>query len=77
MMTQKRSTIWHWFLDGKIAPANLKAAMLEVYPHPNAKNWQLLIANILLYLGVLLFGAGVIFSWPSTGMHYHTSINLP
>ncbi|WP_350998136.1 DUF2157 domain-containing protein [Shewanella sp. TB7-MNA-CIBAN-0143] len=61
MMTQKRSTIWHWFLDGKIAPANLKAAMLEVYPHPNAKNWQLLIANILLYLGVLLFGAGVIF----------------
>lgn len=60
-MTQKRSTIWHWFLDGKIDRANFKAAMLEAYPHPNANKWQQLIANLLLYLGVLLVGAGVIF----------------
>ncbi|MGI2177994.1 DUF2157 domain-containing protein [Shewanella frigidimarina] len=61
MMTQERSAIWHWFLDGKIAPANLKTAMLEAYPHPDANKWQQLIANILLYLGVLLLSAGIIF----------------
>ncbi len=60
-MTQKRSHIWQWFVDDKIEPSNVKAAMLVAYPHPNAKNWQLLIANILLYLGVLLLSAGVIF----------------
>ncbi|MGI2173571.1 DUF2157 domain-containing protein [Shewanella ulleungensis] len=61
MMTQKRSAIWHWFLDGKIDRANFKAAMLEAYPHPNTNKWQQLIANLLLYLGVLLVSAGVIF----------------
>ncbi|WP_137222758.1 DUF2157 domain-containing protein [Shewanella sp. MEBiC00475] len=61
MMTQKRSTIWQWFIDGKIEPVNVKAAMLVAYPHPTENKWQQLIANILLYLGVLLLGAGVIF----------------
>ncbi|HBF48274.1 MAG TPA: DUF2157 domain-containing protein [Shewanella frigidimarina] len=61
MMTQKRSLIWQWFVDDKIEPGNVKAAMLVAYPHPTASEWQLLIANILLYLGVLLLSAGVIF----------------
>ncbi len=60
-MTQKRSAIWHCFLDGKIDRANFKAAMLEAYSHPNANKWQQLITNQLLYLGVLLVGVGVIF----------------
>tara|TARA_R110002050_G_C8937613_1_gene512405 strand:+ start:68 stop:538 length:471 start_codon:yes stop_codon:yes gene_type:complete len=60
-MIEKRSHIWQWFLDNKIEPTNLKAAMLVAYPHPNTENWQQLIANILLYLGVLLLSAGMIF----------------
>ncbi|MGX9463306.1 DUF2157 domain-containing protein [Shewanella sp. A14] len=61
MMTQKRSTIWHWFLGGKIEPRHFSTAMLVASPYPSASMWRQFIANILLYLGVLLLGAGVIF----------------
>ncbi|UJF22803.1 DUF2157 domain-containing protein [Shewanella sp. OMA3-2] len=60
-MTQKRSDIWHWFIDGKINPSDFNPAMLVAFPYPSKIEWLQLIANILLYLGVLLLGAGVIF----------------
>ena len=61
MIIRKRSDIWQWFTEGKIAPHNLNAAILVAYPHPTQHNWLLLIANLVLFLGILLLSAGVIF----------------
>ena len=61
MIISKRSNIWQWFTAGKIAPHNLNAAMLAAYPYPSEHNWLQLIANLVLFLGMLLLSAGVIF----------------
>ncbi|WP_434927091.1 DUF2157 domain-containing protein [Shewanella sp. HL-SH2] len=61
MIIRKRSEIWQWFTEGKIVPNNLNAAMLVAYPYPNEHNWLQLISNLVLFVGILLLGAGVIF----------------
>ncbi|GAA0780177.1 MULTISPECIES: DUF2157 domain-containing protein [Pseudomonadati] len=61
MMIRKRSDIWHWFTEGKIAANKLNAAMLVAYPHPTQHNWLQLITHLVLFLGILLLSAGVIF----------------
>ncbi|MCW3171479.1 DUF2157 domain-containing protein [Shewanella subflava] len=61
MIISKRSNIWQWFTAGKIVANNLNAAMLAAYPYPSEHNWLQLIANLVLFLGMLLLSAGVIF----------------
>ncbi|WP_394229506.1 DUF2157 domain-containing protein [Shewanella colwelliana] len=61
MINKQRSDVWHWFSHGHISPNDFKAAMSVASPHPSIQQWRKLIGYLLLYLGVLLLSAGVIF----------------
>lgn len=60
-MTSPRRTVLDWAEQGHIAPADLPRALAVAEVLPSRAAWRHFIDQLLLWLGVLLVTAGVIF----------------
>ena len=70
-MKSRRSHVIDWADSGAIRPENLARAMAVAGVTPDAARWQRFVSALLLWLGALLFAAGVIFffayNWDALG----------
>lgn len=66
-----RSQILEWAERGVLAPENVGPALAQERATPGADEWRAFLSALLLWLGALLFAAGVIFffayNWADLG----------
>ena len=66
-----RSQILEWAEHGALSPDNVRAALALTRAIPDASQWRRFVSALLLWLGALLFAAGVIFffayNWHALG----------
>lgn len=70
-MTDHRNAILHWANEGRLAGEHVEQAMREAGALPGRTDWRRFIDRLLLWSGVVLLGAGVIFffayNWSELG----------
>ncbi|MFC5705466.1 DUF2157 domain-containing protein [Aeromonas eucrenophila] len=71
MHLTSRQTLLDWVRRGRLAPANLPAALALMGLPPASARWQWLFDRLLLWLGSLCLGAGLVFfvafNWQELG----------
>ena len=70
-MTSLRDDVLDWAEQGRIAPAQLRRALDLAGAVPGAQDWRTFLDRLLLWLGVVMLAAGVIFffayNWQDLG----------
>lgn len=70
-LSSARNQILEWAEQGAISPQNVRAALAVSGATPDAAAWRRFVSALLLWLGALLFAAGVIFffayNWDAMG----------